>query len=103
MVWVKVFDLSLSLLECKDHYDHYYMYRHHHNLPGNMYMCLTCTCMYCACDITCAEFPFRLVSPPTAQHSVSEEKTSPVYYPGTEIHGYMPHRADFAHVSILYM
>lgn len=24
-----------------------------------------------------------------------------MYYPGTEIHGYMPHRGDFARVSML--
>ena len=50
------------------------------------------------------EFPSRPVPLESTQgwgRSKPEgEEPAPVYYPGTEIHGYMPHRGDFARVSV---
>lgn len=46
------------------------------------------------------EFPRHVAEPEWNKNSSSVNmEPDPVYYPGTEINGYMPRRGDFAHVS----
>lgn len=50
------------------------------------------------------EFPFHLIKREADQGKPRPpwepwEESGEVYYPGTEIDGYMPRRGDFAHVS----
>ena len=54
----------------------------------------------CSSSCNFLEFPRHVMEPEWSRNSSSfDVEPGPVYYPGTEISGYMPRRGDFAHVS----
>lgn len=89
--------------ECKAHYMQYYLSEPHPALPRESAITPGWSgqsVMFVPPGLPLPLTPERTCAHPVQLLPPSGRDPEPPYYPGTEIDGYMPHRGDFAVVSV---